>query len=81
MGYNIINNLCLKGGFQMSIGRKKLLELIEEMPDKEIVEVIDFVGYLKSKREKEAIRDLEKASESSIGFWNNSIDDEVWNNV
>ena len=24
---------------------------------------------------------LLKASESTLGFWNNSIDDEVWNNA
>jgi len=65
----------------MSIIKQRLLELIEELPDKEIGEVIDFVGYLKIKREKEMYQNLEKASESSISFWNNSKDDEVWNNA
>jgi len=65
----------------ISNAKKKLLKLIEEMPEKEVVEVIDFVGYLRLKREKAVIKDIEKASESSLGFWNNEIDEEVWNNV
>ena len=65
----------------MSNTKKRLLKLIEEMPEKEVVEVIDFVGYLRLKREKAAITVLEKASESSLSFWNNDIDEEVWNNV
>jgi len=72
---------CSKGGFAMSNVKKKLIKLIEEMSEKEVVEVIDFVGYLRLKREKAVITDLEKASESSLGFWDNEIDDEVWNNV
>ncbi len=65
----------------MSTIKQRLLELIEELPEKEIGEVIDFVGYLKIKREKEMYKNLENASESSISFWNNSKDDEVWNNA
>lgn len=65
----------------MNIAKKVLHELIEEIPDKDIAEVIDFVEFLKLKREKELFKDLQKASESSTKFWNNDIDDEVWNNV
>lgn len=65
----------------MDTAKKVLYELIEEIPDKDIAEVIDFVQYLKLKRQKELFNDLKKASESSIKFWNNDIDDEVWNNV
>ncbi|MBS3968798.1 MAG: DUF2281 domain-containing protein [Clostridia bacterium] len=65
----------------MSNAKKKLIKLIEEMPEKEVVEVIDFVGYLRLKREKELIKEIERASESSLGFWDNPIDDEAWNNV
>lgn len=65
----------------MDSARKVLYELIEEIPDKDVVEVIDFVQYLKSKSEKELFRELQKASESSLKFWNNDIDDEFWNNV
>lgn len=43
--------------------------------------MIDFIAYLKTKKETELYKELEKASESSLDFWNNGIDDEVWNNV
>lgn len=65
----------------MNTVKKELLKLIEEIPDNQISEVIDFVSFLKMKREKELFRDLETSSESSLDFWNNKIDDEVWNNV
>lgn len=65
----------------MNQAKEILYNLIEDIPENEMAEVIDFIGYLKAKREKELFKDLQKASESSLGFWNNDIDDEVWNNV
>lgn len=65
----------------MNTAKEILFNLIEEIPENEISEVIDFIGYLKLKREKELYKDLQKASESSLDFWNNDIDDEVWGDV
>ena len=65
----------------MNTAKSKLIKLIEEMPDNQVSEVIDFVSYLKLKREKELFKELENASQSSMEFWDNDIDDEVWNNV
>lgn len=65
----------------MNTAKEILFNLIEEIPENEMAEVIDFIGYLKTKREKELFKDLQKVSESSISFWNNDKDDEVWNNV
>lgn len=65
----------------MNTAKKFLYELIEEMPDKDISDIIDYVQFLKLKKEKELCNDLLNSSESSLGFWNNDIDDEVWNNV
>jgi len=65
----------------MNAARKILLKLIEQIPDSQIPEIIDFIGYLKMKKENEIFKDLESASESSLDFWDNEIDDEVWNNV
>ena len=65
----------------MSISKEKLLELIEDLPEKEIGELVSFAGYLKMKGKRESFQDLVKASESSLAFWNNSKDDEVWNNA
>ena len=65
----------------MDTAKKILLQLIEEMPENQIPEVIDFVGYLKNKKDKEIFKGLEKVSESSMDFWINEKDDEVWNNA
>jgi len=65
----------------MESSKKELLKLIDEIPENQIFEVIDFIGYLKMKRQRELFKDLESASESSIDFWNNDIDDEVWNDA
>lgn len=65
----------------MNPARKILISLIEEIPEDNIPEVIDFIGYLKIKNEIEIFRELENSSNSSMEFWNNDIDDEVWNNA
>lgn len=65
----------------MNNAKQILYKLIEEMPDNQVPEVIDFVSYLKSKNDKEVFKELEKVSESSMEFWNNAKDDEVWNNA
>lgn len=65
----------------MNAAKQILERLIEDMSESEAFEVIDYISYLKSRREKKAYRDLQKASESSLKFWDNDIDDEVWNNA
>lgn len=65
----------------MNSAKKILLNLIDEIPDEKISEVIDFIGYLKNKDEMDIVKELQNASGSSIDFWNNDIDDDVWNNV
>ena len=65
----------------MNSAQKIIFKLIEDISEKELAQVIDFIAYLKIKKEKELYKELEEASESSIDFWNNDIDDEVWNNV
>lgn len=65
----------------MTAIQKLLHELVEELADKEAAEVVDFIEYLKLKKEKELYRELQHVSESSLDFWDNDIDDEVWNNV
>lgn len=65
----------------MNTAKDYLHKLIDEIGLEEVPEIIDFVEYLKIKREKSNFQDLTEASMSSTGFWNNEIDDEVWNNV
>ncbi len=65
----------------MDTAKQILLKLIDEIPENQIHEVIDFIGYLKIKNERDMFKELEEASKSSMDFWNNDIDDEVWNNA
>lgn len=65
----------------MNSAKKILLNLIEEIPEDNISEVIDFIGYLKVRNDMLVFRELEDASNTSMEFWNNDIDDEVWNNA
>jgi len=71
----------MKGSVIMNNAKKILLKLIDEIPESQIPEVIDFISFLKAKKDNQVFKDLESASESSMDFWDNDIDDEVWNNV
>lgn len=71
----------MKGSVNMNTAKKILLKLIDEIPESQIPEVIDFISFLKGKKDNQVFKDLELASESSIDFWNNDIDDEAWNDV
>ncbi|KAB8128863.1 DUF2281 domain-containing protein [Gracilibacillus oryzae] len=65
----------------MNTAKERLLKIIEEIPENEVDKILDFAEFLKIKREKSLSEDLTKASESSLDFWDNDIDDEVWNDV
>ncbi|MCT8136782.1 DUF2281 domain-containing protein [Anaerobacillus sp. CMMVII] len=65
----------------MNTAKERLLKIIDEIPDREVDKILDFAEYLKAKKEKSLSEDLTKASESSLDFWDNNIDDEVWNDA
>jgi hypothetical protein len=65
----------------MNTARERLIKIINEISDTELAKVLDFAEYIKDKEEKETNKNFTKASESSLDFWNNDVDDEVWNNV
>lgn len=65
----------------MNTAKERLLKIIEEIPEHDVDKILDFAEYLREKREKNLSKDLTKASESSLDFWDNDVDDEVWNNV
>ncbi|MDT8862357.1 DUF2281 domain-containing protein [Alkalihalobacillus sp. MEB130] len=65
----------------MNNAKERLLKIIDEIPEQEVDKILDFAEYLKTKKEKSLSEDLTKASESSIDFWDNDIDDEVWNDA
>lgn len=65
----------------MNTAKKTLYELIKDIPEKDILDIIDYVQFLKLKRERELYNDLLNCGGSSVDFWDNHIDDEAWNNV
>lgn len=65
----------------MNTAKDYIHKLISELSDRDLPEVIDYIEYLKSKKNKSDHFELQKASLSSTSFWDNKIDDEVWNDV
>ena len=56
-------------------------EQINALPEGQIKEVLDFIGYLKSRNEQAQWNDLMQAQEKSLArVWDNP-EDEVWNHV
>lgn len=56
-------------------------EQIKALPDGQVKEVLDFIGYLKSRQEQTQWNDLMLAQERALAnVWDNA-DDEVWNHV
>lgn len=56
-------------------------EQIKALPDGQVKEVLDFIGYLKSRQEQAQWNDLMLAQERALAnVWDNA-DDEVWNHV
>ncbi|MEJ8766933.1 DUF2281 domain-containing protein [Oceanobacillus sp. HCA-5259] len=65
----------------MNTAKDRLLKIIDEIPEKDVDKILDFAEFLKAKSDKSVSEDLTEASESNLDFWDNDIDDEVWNNV
>jgi Ca2+-binding EF-hand superfamily protein len=65
----------------INTAKERLLKIIDEIPEQEVNKILDYAEFIKAKKEKSLTKDLTKASESSLDFWDNDIDDEVWNNV
>ncbi|NEU31341.1 DUF2281 domain-containing protein [bacterium LRH843] len=65
----------------MNTAKERLLKIINEIPEQEVVKNLDFAEFLRAKRDKRLTEDLSKASQGSLDFWDNEIDNEVWNNI
>jgi len=58
-----------------------IFEQVKDFPEPLAQEVLDFVGYLRTKLEHGEVLDLMLAQQQSLaGVWDNTAD-EVWNNV
>lgn len=65
----------------LSISKETLYKMLADIHEKDLEEVADFIGYLKMEREGQLLQDLRNASESSLDFWTNDLDDELWNDA
>ena len=65
----------------MSAARQILNRMIDELPEEMMPNVISYVSFIKNEKKNQVFKDLEEASVTSMNFWDNPIDDEVWNNA
>jgi hypothetical protein len=66
--------------------KQAINNLLDTIPEFQLREVVDFVAFIKKRNESPGDKDLAdknlaRASLSSMDFWDNAIDDEVWNDV
>jgi len=61
--------------------KQEIYTLVETLPDSQLNEIANFILFVKMRDESRRYKDLEILSASSTEFWNNEIDDEVWNNA
>jgi len=65
----------------MQAVKQTIYNLVETLPDSQLTEVTNFILFVKMREENRLYRDLEVLSLSSTDFWDNELDDEVWNNA
>lgn len=65
----------------MNTAKEHLIKIINEAPEDEIDIILDLAKFLKEKREKQLSENLTVVSGSSLGFWDNEIDDAIWNDL
>ena len=78
---------CADRGFiqkrriSMQVAKQSVHNLVEALPASLLPEVANFILFIKMRDESGLYKGLEALSVSSMDFWNNDIDDEVWNDV
>jgi len=66
---------------QAALAKQNVHNLIESLPTALLHEVTLLIELIKLRDEQKQFKALEAASVSSMSFWDNEIDDEVWNDV
>ena len=66
---------------QISSEKQEIHNLVDTLPTSLLSEVASFIVFIKMRDENKLYKDLEALSVSSTDFWDNEIDDEVWNDV
>ena len=65
----------------MNAARRIIERMLDELPDEMMENVILYIAFIQSEKRTQVFKELEHASLSSTDFWDNPIDDEVWNDV
>jgi len=66
---------------QAAVAKQSVHNLVETLPNSLLPEVANFILFIKMRNEIGLYKELEALSMSSTDFWNNEVDDEVWNDV
>ena len=61
--------------------KQEIYDLVENMPSSQLAEIISFITFVKMRDGDKLYKGLEALSVTSTDFWDNAVDDEVWNNV
>jgi hypothetical protein len=65
----------------MSAARLIINRMIDELLDDMLSEIIHYIAFVQKNKNESVFREFEQASVSSMDFWDNAIDDEVWNDL
>jgi len=65
----------------MSAAKQIASRMLEELPDEMVANVISYIAFIQNEKKNKIFTELAEASLSSTDFWDNPIDDEVWNNA
>lgn len=59
--------------------KEKILEVIDELPEELLSEIVDFIGYLKTKKTDKKYEDITLASEEILSKdWLKQEEEEAW---
>ena len=65
----------------MHAAKERIYNIMETLSVSQINEAANFMLFVKMREKSKQFNDLVVQSVYSTDFWDNEIDDEVWNNV
>lgn len=55
----------------MSAAKSQLIKMLNDIPDRELTKVLDYLEYIKDKRGKSSLKDVKVPNDSYLDFWYN----------
>ena len=65
----------------MQAAKERIYNIAETLSASQLNEAVNFMLFIKMRKENRQFNDLVAQSASSTDFWDNDIDDEAWNAV